>query len=157
MTKSALTRQQQRASPQQAAARSSRRPLGQWKRAPSRLGWAAGNGSPRPRRPWSAFQPSGVGHLGGWRSLCRFSAKLFAEGYGTRDCCYFSSEGSGWYESRSCAVGTKPTILSPFTKEYRVSAAISSIRQQVNLGFVWIKFVLRLNQTLIRNIFIWFV
>jgi hypothetical protein len=74
--------------------------------------------------------------LGGWRSLCRFSAKLFAEGYGTRDCCYFSSEGSGWYESRSCAVGTKRTILSPFTKEYRVSAAISSIRQQVNLGFV---------------------
>ncbi|KAG2575285.1 hypothetical protein PVAP13_7KG415240 [Panicum virgatum] len=39
------------------------------------------------------------------------------------------NEGQGYLaEARSCAVRTERTILSPFTKEYRVCAANSSIR-----------------------------
>ena len=39
------------------------------------------------------------------------------------------NEGQGYLVgARSCAVRTERTILSPFTKEYRVCAANSSIR-----------------------------
>ncbi|KAG2642003.1 hypothetical protein PVAP13_2KG267254 [Panicum virgatum] len=41
-------------------------------------------------------------------------------------------------EARSCAVHTERTILSPFTKEYRVCAANSSIRLFLEGAFpIW--------------------
>ena len=49
------------------------------------------------------------------------------------------NEGQGYLVgARSCAVRTERTILSPFTKEYRVCAANSSIRLFLEGAFpIW--------------------